>query len=949
MAAMYKEVIILIVYGLICIIPVSGQCFGGDYLLKRLNFIRDSSKLSPIEQIKDLSRYEGGITGCIYNHDSTHALLLRRIGILYYSLADYSKAIKYFQRTIDLINQNAAKPSVNLRHIISCYYLLSVFYDSLHRITDKMKALDSCASVAIRLKSIDRYCLWALYSRAEYSFDIGDYHRCINYASLCESLATELARNGSKNDLSYGTQYAFSSLIWKVNALLLLKKNDEAKKLLEEKISVNNTNGLQQNVGVIYALLVEVFTLKGDYEKALFYHNKAFDIEKRSGEPFNCKAMLNSLGYDIYFKHYKNADKALQCYTRALNYKVNDEHLVLNSLESLSILNRIANVYVLKGKYDDALKYMQLAFDQIKRGISETDLLHSSLDEFIRQRRIGHIATLIVDKAVAFHQKYKATGNLDNIREAVRIYKVADQFLEKIKTEQSDVRSKLFWRSDRRRLYEMAIEACHAYGNTADAFYFFERSRAVLLYDQLNEQRLLGDDDIVSQTQLKKRVAQLEKELTQTDKTSARLRELQKEIMYNEQALDHLNNIIKSKNPLYYQSFLEAGHIILPDVQKTLLKGNDKLVEFFEGDSAVYSMTITPGQVFLERIDKDSFDNTVSDFISYISDRERLNKNFNGFVNTSYRLYQLIFQQHPMPPGRIIISPDSRTFPVEALLTNKNAPFNYLIQTHPVSYTHSARFLMIDFNTRKDAGDRNFMGMAPVQFAGKLNLVSLMGSDISLQEIKSNFSHSDSRTFKDASLNNFQHEFSEYKIIQLFTHASDNISTGEPGIYFADSVLYLSGLAIEKKPVTRLIVLSACETGTGQWYRGEGVFSFNRGFAALGIPSSVTNLWSVDNVSTYHLTELFYKHLARGLPIDISLQKAKLEFIKNSPKEKSLPYYWAATILAGKTDAIELKKAFPWKSLAFLIALGGGLFFFGYKLWIRRKKISNRISKNDTC
>ena len=56
--------------------------------------------------------------------------------------------------------------------------------------------------------------------------------------------------------------------------------------------------------------------------------------------------------------------------------------------------------------------------------------------------------------------------------------------------------SKLFWRSDSRRLYENAIEACYLQNNLDDAFYFFEKSRAVLLQDQLNEQHWSGQNKI---------------------------------------------------------------------------------------------------------------------------------------------------------------------------------------------------------------------------------------------------------------------------------------------------------------------------------------------------------------------------------------------------------------------------------------------------------------------
>jgi len=156
-------------------------------------------------------------------------------------------------------------------------------------------------------------------------------------------------------------------------------------------------------------------------------------------------------------------------------------------------------------------------------------------------------------------------------------------------------------------------------------------------------------------------------------------------------------------------------------------------------------------------------------------------------------------------------------------------------------------------------------------------------------------------------------QFSNYKVIQLYTHATDSGKNGEPVLYFSDSALYLSELIGEHRPVTRLIVLSACETGKGKLYNGEGIFNFNRGFAALGIPSSITNLWSVDDRSTYRLTELFYKYLTKELPLDIALQKAKIEFIETASKENRLPYFWSSPILVGSNDSIKLERIIWWK------------------------------------
>ncbi len=185
--------------------------------------------------------------------------------------------------------------------------------------------------------------------------------------------------------------------------------------------------------------------------------------------------------------------------------------------------------------------------------------------------------------------------------------------------------------------------------------------------------------------------------------------------------------------------------------------------------------------------------------------------------------------------------------------------------------------------------------------------------------------------FGNATKSNFLQSFPGYEIIQLYTHAAAKSDHNEPVIYFADSALYLSDLIPDRKVATRLVILSACETGNGRFYQGEGIFSFNRGFAALGIPAALSNLWSVENESTYRNTELFYKYLSQGLPTDIALQKAKIEFMNEaSLGEKKLPYFWASSVLTGKVDII--KPAAPY-SIVKWIALGVLLILIGLYLW----------------
>ena len=324
-------------------------------------------------------------------------------------------------------------------------------------------------------------------------------------------------------------------------------------------------------------------------------------------------------------------------------------------------------------------------------------------------------------------------------------------------------------------------------------------------------------------------------------------------------------------------------------------------------------------------------------FTLFISNVSLLNDQFSRFVQISSGLYELMFNNDSLPSGRIIISPDGFYFPFEALISNI-LPINYLLNDHSISYTYSARYLTNPFVAGSKTAAHNFLGIAPENYPSYLHLTSLNGSKLSLERISATFNDAENLTGKEASKANFLNRYSKCHVVQLYTHASDSSRNGEPVIYFADSALYLSDIMSEDRPITSLIVLSACETGKGELYNGEGVFSMNRAFAALGIPSSISSLWSLDNFSTFKLTELFYKYLSLGMPADVSLQQAKLEFINSSSKLNQLPYFWACTVLVGKDYTIQIVER---PRIFMLVSIMGAMAlvtFIGFRVFAKNEK-----------
>ena len=318
---------------------------------------------------------------------------------------------------------------------------------------------------------------------------------------------------------------------------------------------------------------------------------------------------------------------------------------------------------------------------------------------FLKNKSVHYLTELLISKGNAFLKLFKTSKTQNSLARAIQIYKVADKLLSRIKSGQKELESKLFWRSNSRYLYENAIEACLLQNNPTDAFYFFEKSRAILLNDQLAEQQRMGLDDIMKQAQLKKRELRLQIESDTTSSSNERYAVLQTEMVLNKQKQERLLGIIKDRHPLYYQSFLDTSAIKLEDARKNLLKDHQAILELFNGDSAIYSLLISEKQIFLYRIPKTEFDSTVRLYNYYLSDPLKMNVEYQTYCQTALQLYQMIFQNNPVPGGRIIISPDGQNFPFEALITaNNNEQVTYFLNDHAISYTYSVSFLLNNFN-----------------------------------------------------------------------------------------------------------------------------------------------------------------------------------------------------------------------------------------------------------
>ena len=116
-----------------------------------------------------------------------------------------------------------------------------------------------------------------------------------------------------------------------------------------------------------------------------------------------------------------------------------------------------------------------------------------------------------------------------------------------------------------------------------------------------------------------------------------------------------------------------------------------------------------------------------------------------------------------------------------------------------------------------------------------------------------------------------------------------------------------------------IVVLSACNTGNGEYFRGEGLMGMGRAFMEAGARSVLVSLWPVDSFATKELMVSFYRHLMRGDSAASALRLAKQEFLASGTAASAAnsqrgikvaggsdprvfeandnPYYWSPFIL----------------------------------------------------
>lgn len=850
--------------------------------------LQPSSKLAAFYNLKKILE-SNNVT-----EDSIYCWTIYKIGY-YESLVnnDNSAALRYTLHSLQLNNSNKKVFSKNL--LIKSFYDIAYYYYCLRNYSKSLTYYDSTIQAVKQYGDTTNILSNSIHNRVSLLFQSGDYNKCIDESIIGIEYALK------KKDFS---SYLFF-LNQKAQSLFFEKQFENSLKDLDTIINLCKNGDQWFHLASALKIKGYIFAEKDKPAEAEKFFEQAILNRKQTKDYGQIAGDYNDFG-NFYLNSRKDYTRAKNCYYKTISFakKVND---------SL----RLARAYVNIGEVNYSLHDLKAAGAYYIKALSVLNFKTNNILTNPPATQLGMFGNkeLIL---VIMHNKLKLMINLfldckdkKYLQAALKTAYVNDSLVTNLRYEQFWEQSKLYWREYTTSFFSHAMEAAFLANNTADAFYFMEKSRAVLLSDKLNELKASGYIPATALSQERELLGMVintkQTLFTLAGSNSKEYNEQKLKLLREQEQYERYIRLLEKNYPLYSHYKYSDEIFSIATVQQYISKNKQTFVDYFLGDSVVYVLIITADTTKMIRLPgKSSVKTDISGFIKLCSDQQTLNSNYNLFAATSYKLYETLFQPLHINKGRIIICFDNFLLPFEALCKDVQGK-QFLINDFIFSYVYSARYLLKSIQSKPAKG--SFIGFAPVSFQPSFNLNRLSQSEEVLRQSGQLFADSKTFTNSKATKENFINNFSNYAIVNVFSHARADSGDTEPILFMQDSAIHLSELELVKNVSTKLVVLSACETNVGKNATGEGIYSFARGFAYAGIPSVAATLWKADETTIYAISKTFHEYIAKGLCADEALQKAKLDFMQKG-NEKLLPYYWANMVLMGKTESLKLTTAF---------------------------------------
>jgi len=403
----------------------------------------------------------------------------------------------------------------------------------------------------------------------------------------------------------------------------------------------------------------------------------------------------------------------------------------------------------------------------------------------------------------------------------------------------------------------------------------------------------------------------LYKELSNLDLNSDLFYNKNLTFLRNKNIIDSLENIIfkKASEPRNQ----EKESLTVLELQRSL-DPSELVIVYVQSDSTLHRLLVSSDdfKVISKPMNKSMFNNLSNELINSIvchnTDTEfyahEIRKELFDDLNGELEKYdKLIF----VPDGIL------NKLPFKFILKEKSSK-DFII-SRQLSVNHFLNLRSSKKNqAKKDAGI--IAGIDEKKFPFLRELICV---DKEINALKSLFEAKNKTSTTISKSKNFEWDFD---LIHIITHSDADTSNFYKNIIFLDDV-ELNNADIENLDIpAKLVTISSCSSGVGEYVEGEGSISLARAFFQAGTSAAVVSLWPVDDCTTAEFMTLFYKHLLEGERADEALANAQKDFLYTMHPKLEHPFYWTSFVLIGDPGPVFPKDNKP-MVLGLLLAISG--------------------------
>lgn len=840
---------------------------------------------------------------------------------------DFKKAEKYYRYFLASYNLEDA-----YRAIYSDYALLKKLYPQNYQNLEKglllwnriYKHIEKNSKKIIELKYL-----------AEEASKAKDYNKELYYFQQSYPIYVESfgAEHYNVATLYSNIGSSYNNLGQYSKALEYRKKALELSKKILPKNSLNLATNYN-NIGISYQIL-------GSHKKALqFFHESLKIREKVEGKKSLYVAQLYSSIGDSY-SELRNISTALAYHKKAI--KIYEKILGKEHLETSNAYTNLGKFYLRVKQNREALSYFKKATDIREKKLNRFDTFliqsYGNLAEVYKQLKNYDKALSYLHKSLNISRQIKGIGQrvlADNYerlgwayfakRDYVKSYKYAKQafniFLEERKNYfplLNTTEKEHYLRKTETNIF-LLVESAYLSGDKN----IFEKT----LNDWLRYKGSIFDsENMISVLYTKTQDHEIKAKINKLNYNKRELAKLYQLNVGNNNRIKVLEDkISKLTEELSHYSTLETLDKITYRYIAKNLKEHELYIDFARIAENYFIFTIDKNEnisfSFLDDIKTKSINQGI---VSFRNDIKRGRKPSYQNLNRLYTLLIKNFIEDDKFKEKtdFIISADGvlNLFPFEILHNPNNAQF--LIESRNIRYVPSGKelvrlyrmhtisasndviiFANPDFNkisNTKNRDARLISSSLQKMFFSKLPGTKEEAEAIKKILIKENVIEYTERLATKENL----FSIIQPKILHIATHGffikkalsnpmlkSGLALTGANNGEGVVTALKLSGLSLKG---TKLVVLSACETGLMNANSADSISGLSKAFIQAGAKNIVVSLWSVSDMGTKDLMTIFYKEIDRGKSYSKALKNAKLKMIKNG-----VPLFiWSPFILNG--------------------------------------------------